>query len=71
MRVNSTPTDGASRVLAGGETPERDEQPTAQNHHSDNDSVHASGCACTTISCGVDVINAFECLGGIASCLGT
>jgi hypothetical protein len=75
MRVNTTPTDGASGIPTGGDSPERDEQPIAQNHLSDNDSVDAGECACTTLSCGVDSLvcvgDSFECLGGIASCFGS
>jgi putative component of membrane protein insertase Oxa1/YidC/SpoIIIJ protein YidD len=68
--ANSTPTDGGSRIPASSDSPERDEQPTEQNHFNDHDdSFDASKCACTTISCGVDVMNTLQCLGGIASCL--
>jgi putative component of membrane protein insertase Oxa1/YidC/SpoIIIJ protein YidD len=68
-RANSTPTDGGSRISASSDSPERDEQSIAQNHSNDHDSVDASKCTCTTISCGVDLINTAQCLGGIASCL--
>ena len=71
MRVNTTPTDGGSGIPTGGDSPERDEQPISQDRHSDNDSVDAGECPCTPLSCGVDAINVVQCLGGIASCLGS